>query len=441
MKYIIIILTISCLLEANTVSKTGKNKNIFIVDKFDDIYSLILEPSISQKEKIILIDTLGYTLDKKSSIFISMFLKNKDLLTKDSLDYIKKRQCMFKVKRVCDVAIEALRVYYYNPFDTNVDNFTEKDYNLQIKKWENYINDKFYKKLKGEKLNNPINVYSQFLNKKTCLKKQVSIINKLGSTTNYRNPILLFMFLENKKDIDKNILKEYNIYNSRRICDIVAEALNNYFNNSFKVNTKNFTKKDFDELIIKWTININKNLFDFKKPNDFMPQKPTLKNPINILLSIDDAYKSCSPIYAMWLQDKKFTSFPKEVLDFSDLISLDLRNNRIKEIPIEIAKLKKLQEIVIDECGLEIIPKEIGALQELTELWLGDNNLKFIPDEFYDLKALKTLRMDKKSLSLLDREKIELLTNLTKVFVDGENISLEKFKEMIPIKENNIENK
>eukprot|EP00756_Hemistasia_phaeocysticola_P062655 Hpha_TRINITY_DN6108_c0_g1::TRINITY_DN6108_c0_g1_i1::g.164885::m.164885 len=76
------------------------------------------------------------------------------------------------------------------------------------------------------------------------------------------------------------------------------------------------------------------------------------------------------------------------------LISLDLSNNEISEVPPEIVQLPFLTSLSLKSNQLKSLPDEIGELSELTDLHLGHNMLEVLPDTFHQLQCLRVCGLD-----------------------------------------------
>jgi len=79
-----------------------------------------------------------------------------------------------------------------------------------------------------------------------------------------------------------------------------------------------------------------------------------------------------------------------------DLTSLDVRDNRLEELPPEIGFLKNLKELMIDGNKLNALPAEFDEIEVSIEHFTYENNpfssklINFEPDEFYDDADVRT---------------------------------------------------
>lgn len=62
-----------------------------------------------------------------------------------------------------------------------------------------------------------------------------------------------------------------------------------------------------------------------------------------------------------------------------NLVSIDLRNNRLSEIPDQITLQGNLRELKLDYNFLSQLPENLHKLRSLTYLSMSQNNFKVIP--------------------------------------------------------------
>ena len=91
------------------------------------------------------------------------------------------------------------------------------------------------------------------------------------------------------------------------------------------------------------------------------------------------------------LKNKGLTTFPNEVLTFSELEILDLSSNLLTQIPPSISQLKKLKVLILVKNHIKFLPKEITHLKNLEQLHLWGNELESLPNNIMHLRKLKKL--------------------------------------------------
>lgn len=99
------------------------------------------------------------------------------------------------------------------------------------------------------------------------------------------------------------------------------------------------------------------------------------------------------------------------VTEWCDLITLDLRNSSITEIPESIRMLTNIKEIIISNTGLNEIPEYISSLNGLEILNISGTNIESIPDSVVNLVNLEFLLLRNNQLNYIPSN-INNLTNL-----------------------------
>ncbi|MBD3229047.1 MAG: TIR domain-containing protein, partial [Candidatus Lokiarchaeota archaeon] len=108
-------------------------------------------------------------------------------------------------------------------------------------------------------------------------------------------------------------------------------------------------------------------------------------------------------IYGLNLCGLELDKFPKSILDFKNLIYLDLSHNRIEELPLNIANLISLKFLDLRFNRIEMLPDSIGNLKNLQVLSLSNNLLTGIPNTIGELKKLKRCDLNDNMLSYLPK--------------------------------------
>ncbi len=109
--------------------------------------------------------------------------------------------------------------------------------------------------------------------------------------------------------------------------------------------------------------------------------------------SIEEALVNPDSVQVLYLIFAKLTTVPKEVVQFKNLIFLEMGHNNIKEIPDYVFKLKKLQYLGLSHNQISKIPDDISNLKDLTTIKCWNNNLTEIPDALLNLPNLKVLEL------------------------------------------------
>ena len=75
----------------------------------------------------------------------------------------------------------------------------------------------------------------------------------------------------------------------------------------------------------------------------------------------------------------------------SNLESLELRENLLKDLPESISRLTKLERLDLGDNDIVTLPAHLGYLPALQELWLDHNQLQRLPPEIGRLTNLTCL--------------------------------------------------
>ncbi|XP_074597070.1 leucine-rich repeat-containing protein 57-like isoform X2 [Brevipalpus obovatus] len=117
--------------------------------------------------------------------------------------------------------------------------------------------------------------------------------------------------------------------------------------------------------------------------------------------SVKNHYENASRTGVFTLKAANIKEFPRQLLQLSTSIrSVDLSNNKIKELPGFIGEFSSLKNLVFQSNLLTYLPKEIASLTKLETLSLGNNRLMSIPDDLST--GLSSLRSVDLSGNLLD---------------------------------------
>lgn len=96
------------------------------------------------------------------------------------------------------------------------------------------------------------------------------------------------------------------------------------------------------------------------------------------------------------LEECDLMTFPKIVLNLTNLTYLNLQFNALKNIPptLELEQLANLQELILTLNEFKLIPLTIRNLKNLEKLYLNENNhINKIPEQIQELKNLKELNI------------------------------------------------
>jgi len=111
----------------------------------------------------------------------------------------------------------------------------------------------------------------------------------------------------------------------------------------------------------------------------------------------------------------------ENIINCTSLTSLGFHGNSITKLPDSLGKLINLQTLTLSCNELESIPDTIGNLTNLTELSLSSNHLKTIPSSIGQLTKLTSCVLDHNDLSSLPPE-MGNLVNLPDFFCFSNHI-------------------
>ncbi|XP_073239430.1 leucine-rich repeat-containing protein 27-like isoform X2 [Porites lutea] len=95
----------------------------------------------------------------------------------------------------------------------------------------------------------------------------------------------------------------------------------------------------------------------------------------------------------LYLEGNSISSLPEELFDcLPNLRWLDLRNNRIAEIPSVIGKHRNLRNLLLEGNTIETLPLELGLLKSLSGLNLSNNPLEFPPSHIVEKGTQEILK-------------------------------------------------
>ena len=100
-------------------------------------------------------------------------------------------------------------------------------------------------------------------------------------------------------------------------------------------------------------------------------------------------------------REKDYLSMEEALKEPLKVYKLNLKGQKLKEIPAEISQLKNLQVLNLSENRLKVVGAEIGILKNLQFLSLYGNSLRTLPNEMRNLSHLETLYLGKNKISTM----------------------------------------
>ena len=107
------------------------------------------------------------------------------------------------------------------------------------------------------------------------------------------------------------------------------------------------------------------------------------------------------------MSNRGLTSIPMDVFSRTDLVTLDLSNNRLTGAPpSQIGQLKNLKLLDLSGNKLTGLPAELGQLTKLETLNVSNNKLTGLPLELGNLTQLRVLDITGNAYSAQDLDQI-----------------------------------
>ena len=108
------------------------------------------------------------------------------------------------------------------------------------------------------------------------------------------------------------------------------------------------------------------------------------------------------------LFNNRFTEMPDQIANFKSLLELDFSSNRLVSISSVIEKLPYLEELNLNKNELVTLPSEIGNLKHLKKLFIRSNQLNELPAEIAQCTNLESLDLSLNKLTTLPIEIYQL---------------------------------
>uniref|UniRef100_A0A3Q1G9X6 Leucine rich repeat containing 40 n=1 Tax=Acanthochromis polyacanthus TaxID=80966 RepID=A0A3Q1G9X6_9TELE len=127
----------------------------------------------------------------------------------------------------------------------------------------------------------------------------------------------------------------------------------------------------------------------------------------NQLTDLSEDIRLLSGLITLDLHDNHLSNLPSALGELQELQQLRLSHNQLLSLPVEICTLKNLCSLTLQHNLLESLPEELGQLEKLTELDLSSNHLKGLPSSVGCLTSLqKVILCHNKLTSLPDNVKL-----------------------------------
>jgi Leucine-rich repeat (LRR) protein len=151
----------------------------------------------------------------------------------------------------------------------------------------------------------------------------------------------------------------------------------------------------------------------------------------NELAELPEELSQLHYLQGFYANGNMLTEFPKQILLLPVLDRVDLSENRITEIPGEIIRMDQLRKLDMGENKLTDLPDQLFELPNLEILTLDHNALSRVSPYISSLKSLRKLDISNNSLKEIPPEITRLAGTLTDLEIQGNNIPMEKIRELV----------
>ena len=169
-------------------------------------------------------------------------------------------------------------------------------------------------------------------------------------------------------------------------------------------------------------------VFDYKALDtlpEYTLEQALKKDPLTVyrlnlkkqkLTDLPEEIAQFKNLQSLNISKNKLSHFPSVIFKFINLQRLDVSDNKITSIPKEIGGLVHLKRFSANETEIASLPAEISQLKELFYLDIWGTNIASFPDEIEQLKeTLKEIDMRVIMMSNAEHQKIKDLLPLTKI--------------------------
>lgn len=140
--------------------------------------------------------------------------------------------------------------------------------------------------------------------------------------------------------------------------------------------------------------------FFFLLPSSFAQEEDDTREFTNLAAALVHPEK----VERLNLRKQKLSEIPPEIFQFTNLKVLNLSKNKITRVPKEIGQLSQLAELDLSSNRIDLLPMEIGQLTNLKKLVLGKNELYSLPSSFGNFSSLEYLDLWSNNLTELPPE-------------------------------------
>jgi hypothetical protein len=141
----------------------------------------------------------------------------------------------------------------------------------------------------------------------------------------------------------------------------------------------------------------------------------------SVLNELPQNLEQLSQLVKLNLYNNKLTSLSDDITTLKHLVDLDLSSNKLTSLNPNISKVQYLHLLNLNKNELRTLPEDFGNLENLKVLYLRNNYLEQMPRSITRLKNLKVLDLSLNQISSLPVE-IANLENLEELILVGNKI-------------------
>ena len=132
----------------------------------------------------------------------------------------------------------------------------------------------------------------------------------------------------------------------------------------------------------------------------------------NDIETVPEALGSCSQLRSIRLSHNKLKQLPREIGKLQKLSVLEVSNNNLRVLTSRIVLCKQLKVIQVDHNDLQSLPVDIGLLTHLEELVVSTNKLGQLPLSISSLEKLQIIEFHSNPLTNIPRDFPERTTEV-----------------------------
>lgn len=223
---------------------------------------------------------------------------------------------------------------------------------------------------------------------------------------------------------------EYKLDQARRKANELQSRMKSRVRNSEQAL---FGAPSYDTLLdssqdgIQW-VNLTRNRLQTIPPSLLSTKGIRVLNLSNNRLEQLTDIGKLSDILSLDIAHNQIKELPDEINQLQECLQLDARSNLIEIFPISLTEIQSLKYLFLNSNRVKSLPNKIGNMTDLEVLVLTQNSLSYLPPDIGNLSKLRILQLSNNQMTELP----EQITNLHELFVlDLSNNNLTKLPDSI----------